>query len=153
MRKALNKMKKTILFVLLFVVMGCSQTINLGFRWDKNTESDMSHYDLFTYILPDSALFYQLDNWPTDTTDIVKIDSSYHYQYLLASMAHIYSPIDSMIYEWDQEMSQAYLRGYIVAADSAGNISYITPSLNIIDIGDRIAPKRVRENTYIYKRD
>jgi len=131
-----------LLFTLLLVVSSCAQTMSLGMIWDKNTEPDMHHYDLFTLVLPDSVAFYALTEWPADTSiHHVQLDSTIHMPNLLAIMAHIHnSPIDSVVYEWDQKMSQSYLRGYILAADSIGNTSTIATSWNIIFIGDLDAP-------------
>lgn len=144
-------MKTTLILFVLFV-LGCAQSIPLGFRWDKNTEPDMDHYDLFTLVLPDSEAFYSLTEWPVDTSiNNVHLDSIIHMPNLLATMAHIYSPIDSMVFQWDKRMEQAFLRGYILAADSAGNTSAIAPSINIVYIGDRDAPMMPGRNL-IFKR-
>lgn len=142
--------KLLIVFMVLFVLMitaSCSQTIPLGMRWDKNPEPDMSHYDMFVLVLSDSSLFYTLTQWPADTSvKDVQIDSSFHFDYLLATMAHIHnSPIDSLVYEWNQPMEQKYIRAYIIAADSVGNTSPIATSDNVVFIGDRESPQIPRQ--------
>ena len=145
-------MKMTFILTLLFV-LSCAQTIPLGFRWDKNTEPDMSHYDLFTLVLSDSEAFYSLTEWPADTSvKNVYIDSTVHMPNLLATLAHIYSPIDSMVFQWTKTREQAFLRGYILAADSTGNMSAIATSINIVYIGDRDAPLMPGQNL-IFKRN
>lgn len=141
-------MKKVIVLLLVLVVAAaCQPTMKLGFRWDKNTEEDMDHYDLFTLTLSDSAGFFALTTWPADTSvKNVYVDSIIHMPNLLATMAHIYSPIDSMVYEWNKRMEQKYLRGYILAADSSGNTSALAPSINIIYVGDRDGPDIPTQN-------
>lgn len=136
-------MKQIIIFILLLVVTGCTQMMPLGMVWDKNTETDMHHYDLFTLVLSDSVSFYTLTEWPADTSvKTIHLDSTVHMPNLLSSIAHVHnSPVDSVVYEWSQRMSQQYLRGYILAADSAGNTSTIATSINIVFIGDRDAPE------------
>lgn len=140
-----------ILLVLAFSVNSCSaQTTHLKYRWDKNVEPDMSHYDLFRVIEPDSLVLWNETFWPNDTTENVPIDSAIHYStnpvyggnYHFATVAHIFSPIDSLMFEYDQPMEQGYLRAYICAYDSVGNVSYIGPSINAVYIGDREAPAK-----------
>jgi len=138
------KLISIVLLVFALSLYACSQTMPMGFRWDKNMESDMHHYDLFTLALFDSTEFYTLVQWSADTTKYVKLDSTIHMPNLLATIPHIFSPIDSMTFEWDQTMSNKYLRGYILAADSARNVSFIVPSINIVYIGDRDSPDEPR---------
>jgi hypothetical protein len=141
-------MKTVILLILVLVVIGCSQTIHLKYRWDKNTEPDMSHYDLFRLVMPDSAAFWNfklyVDGWPADTSNNVAVDSSIHYQngHYFTTVAHIFSPVDSLMFEYDQPMEQGFLRAYICAYDSVGNASFLTPSLNAVYIGDRDSPNK-----------
>jgi hypothetical protein len=142
-----------IIFILLtFVGLSCSQTIPLGYRWDKNVEPDVSHYDLFTLVSSDSSLFSISPHWPADTTETVYIDSVYHMKFLLATVAHINSPVDSMVFQFNQPMFQGWMRAYILAADSAGNTSSLAPSLNVVYIGDREPPAMPGEN-FIFKRN
>ena len=146
------KLISIVLLVFALSLCTCSQTIPLGVRWDKNTESDMSHYDLFILIKSDSMSFYfTYPEWPEDTIQNVFLDSTLHIPNLLATMAHIFSPVDSMVFHWDQTMYNKYLRAYVLAADSAKNTSFIAPSINIIYIGDRDAPGMPRQY-FIFKR-
>ena len=133
-------MKKILFFILAFTVIGCTQTVHLKYRWDKNTEADMSHYDLFTLTLPDSAMFWQLTEWPADTSDRVLPDTTRHYPHLLATVSHVHSAVDSMTFEFDHPMEQRFLRAYIIAVDSAGNYSPFGVSINVVYICDRDAP-------------
>lgn len=135
------------LILALFFALGCTQTIHLGYVWDKNDESEnVKNYDLFVLVLPDSAEFWTLTEWPVDTLSYVQMDSTIHFPNMLATIAHITSPIDTVLYEFDQKMSQGFLRGYILAADSLGNTSTIAPSINVVYIGDREAPSMPGRN-------
>lgn len=146
------KLLLILLFVFTLSLCACSQTMHLGYVWDKNAPEDkVKHYDLFILLMPDSADFWQLTDWPVDTLSNIDMDSTIHFPNLLATMAHIYSPIDSMVYEFDQPMSQNWLRGYILAADSVGNTSIMAPSINVVYIGDDVPPKMPGKNL-IFKR-
>ena len=143
-------MKKTILLTLFLIITGCSQTIKLGYVWDKNTEPDMSHYDLFTLTFPDSAAFWQLTEWPADTSvHGFPIDSLVHYPHKLAEIAHIFSSIDTVLFEFTHQMEQRFLRAYLVAVDSAGNVSPMAVSWNVVYIGDRESPAQPNQKRII----
>ena len=148
-------MKALITTILLgvYLSLGCGQTIHLKFRWDKNTEPDIKEYHLFADIAPDSAdLFNMWPKWPDDSLDAKLYDDSLHSPHRIAVIGHVFGGVDSLTYEWDQRMSQNWLRGYIFAADSAGNYSFIAPSENVVDIGDREAPAKPKmSKTYISK--
>jgi hypothetical protein len=145
-------MKILVLILALVVCASCQSTIHLAYVWDKNPASDgVKDYDLFLVYLPDSAAFWQLTDWPVDTLSQVKLDSTKHMPNLLATMAHIYSPIDTMVYEFNKPRSQMWVRGYITAADSAGNVSFMAPSINVTYIGDDIPPGMVGRN-FVFKR-
>jgi len=137
-------------FFIFFTCESCqAQTIDLKFTWKKNPEPDMHSYDLFIITNPDSVYFYSLNEWPADTSiKNVYIDSTIHYPNLLATAAHIYSPVDTMLVEYRYPRSQTFARAYIVAVDSVGNQSALGTSINIFYIGDRDAP-RVPENTIV----
>lgn len=133
-----EKMKKTILLIMVLVIAAaCQPTKKLRFRWNKNIETSLSHYDLFFVVLPDSNDFYTLTDWPVDMDQKVWLDTLTHFPFLLSTMGHIYSPIDSMAFEWNQTMSRGYGRGYIMVTDSLGNLSPFSPSISIINIGKR----------------
>ena len=137
------KMLKVFIILLVFMVaFGCGQTIQLGYVWDKNTEVDMMHYDLFTLTLDDSAAFWQLTEWPADTSiKNFPIDSLIHYPNHLATIAHIHdSPIDTVLFEFTHSQQQKFLRAYLIAIDSVGNYSTMSTSWNIVYIGDRESP-------------
>jgi len=135
-------MKTIILFILVLVVIGCAQTDTIRARWDKNTEPDMSHYDLFRVTMPDSLDFHaDTFPWPKDTSDNI-LASDYHYGYSLAVISHVFGGVDSLTYEWEQPLNHKWVRAYILAADSAGNKSYLTPSVNIIFMPDEIPPDK-----------
>jgi len=139
----------SILFCLVLVATGCSQTITLKFRWDKNTEPDMHSYDLFVLTNPDSLYFESLTEWPADTSiKNVQIDSTIHYPHLLATAAHIHNEIDSMYVEYTYPRSQTYACAYVCANDSARNQSAIARSINIFYIGDRESPG-IPKNTIV----
>lgn len=141
-----------IIFILaILFALGCTQTIKLGYVWDKNTEPDMSHCDLFTLTFNDSTTFYQLLEWPADTSVCcVKIDSALHYPHLLATIAHIHdSPIDTVLFEFTHDQEQKYLRAYLVAYDSLRNGSFIATSWNVVFIGDRESPARPNQKQIV----
>jgi len=143
-------MKKTILLTLFLIVAGCAQTITLGYVWNKNTEPDMSHYDLFTLTLPDSAAFWQLTEWPADTSvHGFSIDSLIHYPHQLAEVVHVFSPIDSVLFEFTHQREQKFLRAYLVAVDSLGNTSPMATSWNVVYIGDRESPAQPNQRQII----
>jgi hypothetical protein len=133
-----------VIIVILFHCNACGQTVHLKYRWDKNTETDMSHYDLFRVLSTDSVSLWEMSTWPADSTVVIIPDTAIHYHHLFATVAHIYSPIDSMIFEYDQDMFQGYLRAWICAVDSAGNASPLGVSINAVFIGDAVAPERPR---------
>lgn len=138
-------LKVFILLLVFMVAVGCTQTKSFTMVWNKNAESDVKHYDLFIVVLADSNAFYTLIEWPVSMLDTVRMDSLIHIPNLLATMGHITSPIDTMLFQWDQPMSDAYLRGYILAADLYGNTSPMAPSVNIVYLGDRIAPEMPKQ--------
>jgi len=146
-------------FLLIFVAMVCNacaqSAITLKYRWDKNTEEDMSHYDLFRVTQPDSAQLWNLAFWPEDTTRDVYPDSAIHYQFdhYLARIAHIFSPIDSLTFEYDQQTSNNWLRAWICAVDSAGNKSLLAPSINAVWIADTESPERPRTYELVFRKD
>lgn len=146
------KLITTILFVFIISFVACSQTIKLGYVWDKNDESEkVKHYDLFILMNLDSASFWSMPAWPADTLSRVMMDTTIHFPNLLATIAHITGPIDSIVYQFEKPMSQNWIRGYILAADSLGNTSYIAPSLNVMYIGDDDPPSMPGRN-FVFER-
>ena len=93
-----------------------------------------------------------MTDWPTDSLSQVGLDSTIHFPNLLATIAHVVGPIDSIVYEFDYSMSQNWVRGYVLAADSVGNTSMISPSLNVVYIGDNEAPSMPSYNNFVFKR-
>ena len=52
---------KTLLLILFYVVISCAQTHQYTVSWDRNTEYDMSHYNVFlgaSEFFPDSVIMY-----------------------------------------------------------------------------------------------
>ena len=143
-------MKIALILAILFA-LGCTQTVHLGYVWDKNTEQDMSHYDLFTLTLDDSAAFWQLTEWPADTSmKYFPIDSLVHYPNHLATIAHIHnSPIDTVLFEFTHNQEQRYLRAYLIAVDSTGNYSTMATSWDVVYIGDRESPDQPNQKQII----
>ncbi len=144
-------MKITLILALL-IALGCTQTINLGYRWDKNTEPDMSHYDIFVVTAPDCLSLWEMSQWPAHEGLNIYPDSTEHYPNLLAVIAHIHdSPIDSVVFYYDQKMEQGSLRAWFVAVDSLLNKSFMAGSINAVYIGDREAPLKPTNNL-VFKR-
>ncbi len=126
---------RIIFLITALLALSCAQsTHRITAIWDKNTEPDMKYYDLFLVERADSGSFFtdDTDIWPNKMSDHVALLDTHYTAGYLQTVAHVFSPVDSLWTEWDQAANNKWIRAYIIAADSLNYKSAISPSFNVL---------------------